>query len=322
MTKQLCIICSQPCTMTVEHVYPQAIGGGFELSNVCKSCNNHLGEYVDNALTDHLLIKLKRFSLKIPGQKGTVPNPITSTSEDEQGYKSVFETNREGDIKGFRQLPRIRDLGDNKFEFSVDNKDSKLLLPMIKKHLLRKGITPPPDNVLLASTMTRESASTVSHNFKGDAIEFHRPVVKIAFELALAWLGEAYLADDTAMRIKDFLFDKRTVAEIDAAYRIEGQITLQAPTSPGLDYCWDEVWRNEEHLHIGMLHPDSTGLWAMIRIFNTVYGSVRLSPRAEWPGVFPRLIVLDSLTRKYSEFAGQSQIAVEMHRQATLKNNA
>ncbi len=314
MTDQLCVICRKPGIMTLEHVYPEAIGGAFELQDVCKNCNVYLGDHVDYALTDHLLVQLQRFKYKVAGKKGTVPNPLLGTAEDQTGYKSVFETTKDGRVLGFRQLPRVRDLSDSKFEYSVDSKDSTQLIPMIKKHLERQGIIPASDNELLASIQTSEEMKIAKHNLEFDLTEFQRPIAKIAFGLALAWLGKDYIKDEIAKRIKGFLFDERPVSAIEDEYKINGQVTLFAPVNPALGYCWDEVWKNDEQIHLGLFFPTPLGIMAMIRVFNAFYGSILISRSTDWPCALPRLIVLDSQKRTYREFLGEQDIALEMKR--------
>jgi hypothetical protein len=229
-----CIICDEPGVMTIEHVYPEAIDGSFELENVCKTCNDFMGEHVDCALTNHRMVLLQRFKYKVAGKKGTVPNPLPGTIEDQDGYKSVFETKKDGTSLGFRQLSRVRDLGDGKFEYSVDGVDSDQLLPMVKKHMKRQGAKPLADEQLVASIQTCEKTKTLTYDFDPDLSEYQRPVMKIALGMALAWLGKDYMKDEMAQKIKTFLFDERPVSIIQDEYKINGQVTLYAPVNRSL----------------------------------------------------------------------------------------
>src|SRR6266436_2941017 len=61
---------------SVEHVFPEAIGGTLTLSTMCRPCNGHLGNSADVHLTDHVLIKLDRWQFNLSGKGGAIPNPF------------------------------------------------------------------------------------------------------------------------------------------------------------------------------------------------------------------------------------------------------
>ena len=56
-----CIICCQKKDVgefNIEHVIPDSSGGDYKINNVCKDCNNLLGNTVDHDFLKNPLIKL------------------------------------------------------------------------------------------------------------------------------------------------------------------------------------------------------------------------------------------------------------------------
>jgi HNH endonuclease len=63
-----CIFCLKEGAPSVEHVFPDAIGGTLKITRLCESCNSWLGTNVDSYLTDHIGVLMKRFLLAIPNR--------------------------------------------------------------------------------------------------------------------------------------------------------------------------------------------------------------------------------------------------------------
>ena len=109
--KLKCILCLADFPseqLTKEHVFPEAIGGRFCIRRLCKACNSHLGQKVDSSLTEHFLIVLERFILRLQG-KGAVPNPFkTGTLSTTDGQKVDILADGLGDLTGIRFVPDIR----------------------------------------------------------------------------------------------------------------------------------------------------------------------------------------------------------------------
>jgi HNH endonuclease len=67
-----CIFCLEERDSTIEHVFPEAIGGKMTIDRVCEPCNSWLGTNVDSRLTDHIGVLMKRFLLRIPNRHGKI----------------------------------------------------------------------------------------------------------------------------------------------------------------------------------------------------------------------------------------------------------
>ena len=65
-----CIFCLKDRSPSLEHVFPDAIGGTLTIARVCEPCNSWLGTNVDSYLTDHIGVLMKRFLLRIPNRDG------------------------------------------------------------------------------------------------------------------------------------------------------------------------------------------------------------------------------------------------------------
>jgi hypothetical protein len=76
-----CIICLEIFDhnqSTEEHVFPESIGGRWSIWDLCKPCNDRLGENADADLVNDFWIQIDRQRLRLPGKDGRIPNPFDS----------------------------------------------------------------------------------------------------------------------------------------------------------------------------------------------------------------------------------------------------
>lgn len=71
---QQCIFCLEEKPLTIEHVFPESIGGKLTIPYVCKDCNSKLGTAVDGKFQKLLCIELMRQIYNLTGKKGHCPN--------------------------------------------------------------------------------------------------------------------------------------------------------------------------------------------------------------------------------------------------------
>jgi hypothetical protein len=78
----ICIFCLQERRATVEHVFPDAIGGLLKIDRVCKTCGDRLGKNADAPLVEHPAIV----------GRGQVfqPNPRASSQRDQEPRHSGY----------------------------------------------------------------------------------------------------------------------------------------------------------------------------------------------------------------------------------------
>src|SRR5208283_4444094 len=70
-----CLFCLEEREPSVEHVFPDAIGGTLVIDRVCKPCNDWLGANVDVLLTNHKAILAKRAQFGLGERSGKAVNP-------------------------------------------------------------------------------------------------------------------------------------------------------------------------------------------------------------------------------------------------------
>jgi hypothetical protein len=301
----ICPICHRPGQPTEEHIFQSAIGGSVVLPDLCKNCNDYLGQAVDCKLTDHFLIVVKRFMLGVRNRYGKLPNPLAGTYPDMTGQKTTLETDSKGNPLGFRFLPQIGQEIDGKLEIKIDSKDSAKLLDIVKKQYTRRGLPVPSDDELLGLVEKVSESVGVHRKIDIDLIEYKRGVLKIAYELGLRWLGLDYRFDSTARKMRKCLFDKRTLAEIGSEYEMPGYIEL-GPI-PSMD-AWDEPWKDFAHLHLAMIFSNQEGVFCALRIFDVIYAHLRISTKPHRSVVCPKLLILDSQQETFEEHHGSLEV--------------
>ena len=73
-TNKKCIFCLEEKPLTIEHVFPESIGGRLTIPFVCNDCNSKLGTAVDGKFQKVLPIELSRQTYGITGKKGHLPD--------------------------------------------------------------------------------------------------------------------------------------------------------------------------------------------------------------------------------------------------------
>ncbi|GAH55771.1 unnamed protein product [marine sediment metagenome] len=107
----LCIICKEDKNIeenTIEHVFPEAIGGTLTIFNVCKTCNSWLGSDVDSYLTNNFFFQAECQNLKLALKNGKIPNILKKGSlETDQDRPVYYIMDEEGNPKELYVTPKI-----------------------------------------------------------------------------------------------------------------------------------------------------------------------------------------------------------------------
>lgn len=198
-----CIICRKDnLPLSDEHVIPDSIGGYYHIYTVCKGCNSKLGDNVDIKLLNHTLIQLHRFSKRMKGKTGHIPNPFDVKSTTDAG-QSVRVEDKDGVLTPYL-LPDIRESVDGtNIQISLDKRDENKIEDIISKKLRKKGITPETHKVVKTLTY-HESKPTISSTLSFDLEEYKIGMLKIAYEFAVDSLPN-YINDEKAIFISDIL---------------------------------------------------------------------------------------------------------------------
>ena len=211
----LCIFCSEQRAPSLEHVFPRAIGGTITTDRVCEQCNSNLGTRVDAALSDFFPIRMRRAKLGLAGNKGAPPawyemllgearlvgraadrvqttfNKATGKLEHRQLYHAAEVITPDG--KKVRQI-------------TLDARDKDQIPTIIKRERKRHGLPPLSDEELAASAQayvtTAVERPLVQLSLSFSFAYLRHAMIKIAYELAFLWLGEAYLTDPLAVELR------------------------------------------------------------------------------------------------------------------------
>jgi HNH endonuclease len=211
-----CIFCCDKydeARRTVEHVFPEAIGGTLTLRDMCKPCNDFLGHSADVALTDHFLVKQDRQRFKLEG-KGKSPNPFARG----QLREPEGTTNVRWEETGYvYRLPSKR-VVDGHDELWLDPRDAEKAEQIQYRSQSRVAAGEEPLRVRIISDRAR---GVLDFPIDTSMTSAARGVIKVAYETAALLLGDRYLNSESAMRARDYL--RSPVAE-SSVPRVPGQL--------------------------------------------------------------------------------------------------
>lgn len=308
-----CIICKKDfneCEFVDEHVFPESLGGGFKLKGyLCKTCNHALGTKVDSLLVDHHLIKLSRFTNKIPNKDGVVPNPFGSgTDKKDPDKKILWSPDKKGNMSKPHLYPFIscekRD--DGAFDIIIDadeSYDDQIIL-MVQKCLKRKG-----KNISIAE-LEKQILPALQHGSKHVTINYQYKInfndeipcfIKIAYEMASYWLGTGYLEDMEGEKLRTFLLcmtNGMSVEESLSKNKINVSVDFLSDNTRNFEF-----WRGHK-CHIVVLFKEQNKIFCYIKVLEVFEGTITVS---ENPNLYPNFengcMMLDYKTKKYSKYS-------------------
>jgi hypothetical protein len=270
-----CFFCLEEKAPSLEHVFPEAIGGTLETERVCTNCNSFLGKEVDVRLTDHPAVLMKRHEFGMTTSAGKPVDPMgklfrqgTLASDPEKRIQTVANL-ATGKIvpkmMSHRRQTKDED-GNDIVEIALDGSDLGALEKIVQRHRKRAGLEPLPREDIQAlfadaRRNTRTLQPEVIYSGEMDIFHYQRAICKIAYELACIWLGDVYLDDPIAKALRDFIL-KGTEAAIPRAIQLNG---LTPPLG---------LWRSEPKAHIAVaLHKDGN-IAIGVRVFDCMSGIV------------------------------------------------
>lgn len=188
------------------------------MDRVCGRCNSLLGHRVDAALSDNLIIRWRRADLGLVGNSGEAPGQFELltgkhklAARPEQYVRvSYDETTRKLDVTAvYHASDVVLPDGTRTRRIEVDARDRDQIPKIIQRERKRHGL-PLLSPEQLAAEVERATQNVVSVQNPQVLIEtsasfayVRHAMVKIAYELAFLWLGEAYLDDPTAAELRE-----------------------------------------------------------------------------------------------------------------------
>lgn len=208
-----------------EHVIPKALGGSFRIDRVCKDCDNGFGGDADAGLVNHFKIEHRRQELNLRGHRGSVPDPLARILKtpfmkiDDPNHRLMMVANSVSGQYSPRTIPKVEfDVEvhpGNMYRielkhFYVDHGDSDKTEVYVRSALRKKGVN---DEVVLQRAWDRLAPTLES---KEEQVLFQAPfaikigghqfgLLKIAYEMAWYWLGDAWIDDPIAGAMRDLL---------------------------------------------------------------------------------------------------------------------
>ena len=283
-----CIICRElkkSLQRSDEHVIPDSLNGYYHIYNVCETCNSKMGATVDGVLLNHKLTELYRFSEKISGKSGKIPNPfkeITSIKGN-PNIQVRAEISNNGDLIP-KTVPNVKiekneDGKLTSFHLSVDVKDKKQLEGMRQKIIKRNKLES-------ANLISSDYIENIIENpelegqWEIDTLKFKLGLLKIAYEFAVDSISE-YFNDPLAIKISEILKDSN--------YERISELKIGSGFDTELFESIENILDIKKNRHILILLPVDQGLICFIKISNLFHIGIQLSERKFIP--FERSIV-------------------------------
>lgn len=268
-----CIICRKNrVEFSDEHVIPDAVKGYYHIYTVCKTCNSKLGENIDEPLTNHKFMEFQRFSMRISGKKGKIPNPLGGVHgfKDDEDIKVRIQEDNNGELIPYI-LPDIpRDIINNNFSIKVDKKDEKNIDKIINKILERNGI--PKENASIVKNETQILDKPIIVELSIDIEKFKMGLLKIGYEFATDTIKNYFLKDVKAKTISKLLYNA-DFDGLDKHNLFIGnglQREIMKPFEGLINF------ENDFHYLI-LISGKEIGLMCFINLFNTYFIGIQLS---------------------------------------------
>jgi len=278
-----CIICLQERPESQEHIFPAAIGGTLEITRVCADCNRTLGHTADLSLTSHPFVMITaarclndlELSARILG-RGVLQDV---EMEDVEAYQVA---KKDGPFE-IRIIPKVKRSADGKelrAVFGSDKIDNAkgLLRSFLLKHGHRLSETEfevffeqNAQRITYSHPQTKHSfVITMEHC---SSVSFGHGVIKIAYEFAWRSLGDAWLEDVIARKMRSALEKWPSNAEgIKGRYSMLGQEEL-----PFADHLGA---RQGDTLAVGLMTAGGRIVLGL-RVFDLIRSVLPLSEQAE-----------------------------------------
>ena len=143
-----CFFCLEEKAPSVEHVFPEAIGGTLETDRVCTSCNSFLGKDVDVRLTDHPAVLIKRSEFGMTTSAGKPVDPMgklfrqgTLASDPEKRIQTVVDPGTGKIVPKMMYHRRVtkNEDGTESIQIALDESDIGALEKIVQRHRKNAG---------------------------------------------------------------------------------------------------------------------------------------------------------------------------------------
>ena len=274
-----CIICLniyEDEKRSLEHIFPESIGGCITIDKVCKNCNDHLGSYVDSYLVNHWFIQMKRLQYKLGNKNGKLPNPFgEGVLNNDQTQKIKYLISDDGKPLGaylVNNKTTSNHNGNTIIKFIMDKSSVSELSDILNttKERLKKQYGPEVKFEDIKFFEGKIDKPIINFKKKLHNFNWQRCILKIAYELTYRLIGEEYLDDPIAFKIRELLKKKAITRKDLFDAKINGTLSY-AEHSKSLPFIDDP-----EYLHAAHLFIDNK-LSCVVRIFDLFHCMVVMS---------------------------------------------
>jgi hypothetical protein len=133
----------------------------------------------------------------------------------------------------------------------IDSEDADQLPTILRRERARAGLRELNEEELardvegiLANSRGKIEHPHVKHKIAVDISEYRRGVLKIVYELAWYWLGELFLKDPMAVRLRTAILQSESLPQSLEPHCIRGTITFGANIEPL------PLWKDNPNAHI------------------------------------------------------------------------
>ena len=286
--KKKCILCKKEKKeneFSKEHIFPEAIGNRhLVIDNVCRDCNTKILSKIDVFLTDNILTQTRRQWFRVPGKKGYIPNPFGEGFLSEDQRQKVRVIINDSDKLEIEFLPLIIKSNENNglelISITMDRNKEKELPALINKILSRKNLQELPEDEIKKNIIpiTNEKPEIII-KWSFNKIEYKKAIIKIAYELAYYFLGDAYSNDNIGEKIRLFLKDDSTDF---SNHEIYGDIDIYDPIIDPGHKCIEEFLNKleiKDFYHVAYItgNKSDNKISVIIKIFDVFVGIIVIS---------------------------------------------
>lgn len=216
----ICIFCFEERPESEEHVFPESIGGGFSIRRLCKCCNGRFGRDVDPLLIKHVLTQMSRSRYKVGDKRGKVPQMFsTGILQDPVGDAGLRDVRVKHTVDpttgifGMQILPTIQsEIGESGETTRISGVFSNETdaRAWFQAELKRRGTIVESNDEFEALwqqsvTIGQIEKPTARYTVMVDSFRYRQALTKIAYEMAWHWLGDSWLQDAVARKMRKIL---------------------------------------------------------------------------------------------------------------------
>lgn len=252
MNTKVCIFCGKKehefeegNRWSEEHIIPLSLGNhGLKTYDVCRTCNNKLGEHVDHYLVNTVPFVLKRNILGLRGESGKIPIPFKD-GVDQFNNKIRMDADFKPSIVPKLDMQGLRITGTaNTKEEAKRMTEKKLKRMKYSDQVISNAL------LQIENTQSHSYQPIIEFPFTVDLNRVFLSITKIAYEYCCLRLGDSYMDDYRGKEIRHSLNKA-----------INGEYKEWCPNILGVCSTPNELTQYldlAEHLnaHMIFLHPD------------------------------------------------------------------